>query len=307
MIIPPFKDHHIHFTINGRLPTKEEILLIKDSFIKHGIFFVNDMGHKSGIGLEVKKILSEHLDIKSAGYAIYKKGTYGVFLGKGISDIRDIKAVIQEIKDNKADFLKIVNSGIVSHRNGGMITPGGFNLNELRLICDYAKEIGINKILCHVNGDKAIKNAIIAGATSIEHGYFVSNETLFMMKEMNVSWTPTVYAMLSFSSQIAEYQRQYIESIIEKHLSSINNAASIGVRLNIGTDSGAKGVKHGDSFFEEMKLFRKAGLSFEQILNAACVDKEEIKNRNYLIVEEDFIDTKYIIPSPKNTITALKS
>ncbi|BCB95299.1 hypothetical protein JZK55_02210 [Dissulfurispira thermophila] len=58
MIIPPFKDHHIHFVINGRLPTKKELFFIRDSLIQHGIFSVNDMGHKSGIGLEAKKILN---------------------------------------------------------------------------------------------------------------------------------------------------------------------------------------------------------------------------------------------------------
>ncbi|BCB95297.1 hypothetical protein JZK55_02190 [Dissulfurispira thermophila] len=239
-------------------------------------------------------ILNKCLNIESAVYAVYKKGTYGVFLGKGVSDIGDIKNVIQEIQNTKADFLKIVNSGIVSPRNGGMITPGGFTLNELRLICSYAKEIGIDKISCHVNGDASIKDAITSGVSCIEHGYFISDETLLMMKEMNVSWTPTVYAMLSFASCTSGHERQYIESIVEKHLSSINHAASMGIRLCIGTDSGAKAIKHGGSFFEEMRLFKRAGLSLKQILNAACMDKEEIDRGNYLVIKEDFIDAKKI-------------
>ena len=58
----------------------------------------------------------------------------------------------------------------------------------------------------------------------------------------------------------------------------------------VDSDSGAKEVSHGGSFFEEMRLFRRAGLTNEQILSAACMDAGEIEKGNYLLVKEDFIE-----------------
>lgn len=293
LIIPPFRDHHMHFIVDGRLPTDEELLHIKDSLFQHGIFSVKDMGHKSGIGLKAKNILKEYLDIKSAGYAIYKKGTYGIFLGIGVSDRAEIINAIKYIADKGADFIKVINSGIVCTKGEGLVTEGGFTSEELEIISEESEIRGL-KFVCHANSDYAIQNAVNAGASSIEHGFFISKETLNIMAETGVSWTPTVYALLSFASVLISSERGYIDEVIENHLSSINYAASIGVRLNIGTDSGSKGVRHGDSFFEELRLFQNAGLSLEQILSGACMDRSEIERGNYLVVKEDFIEAKKI-------------
>ena len=292
--IPPFTDTHIHFAVEGRPVQPDRLPGIMHELIKHGIFSVNDMGYKTGIGLEAKQLAGATklpLKIKSAGYAIYRKGTYGVFIGKGVSGIEEIRKAVRYMADSGADFIKVVNSGIVSFKGTMHITPGGFPPDELNAICDEAGESNL-EVACHVNGDAAIMNAIQAGVKSIEHGYFISDETLHAMKEKNVSWTPTVFALLSYASELRLSERRYMEEVIEDHLSSINYAASIGVKLNIGTDSGSKGVKHGWSFFEELRLFQKAGLSSEQILSAACMGEHEIDKGNYLIVKEDFINTK---------------
>lgn len=287
--IPPFIDAHIHFVLDGRPATPAELLNIEDRLLKCGIFSVNDMGHKSGIGLEAKKIL-KWLNIKSAGYAVYKKGTYGAFLGKGVSGKGKIKGIMKEIADSGADFIKLINSGVVSVEGAGFVTEGGFSKEELKTIAEEAKGKNL-EIRCHANSDEAIRNAVNIGVSSIEHGYFISDETLHMMKETGVSWTPTVYALLSFSLTLPSMERRYIEEVIENHLASINYAASIGVKLNIGTDSGSKGVRHEESFFEELRLFQKAGLFLEQILSAACMSKDAVAKGNFLIAGKDFIST----------------
>lgn len=292
--IPPFRDSHIHFVIDGKRVSDEGIILIGNNLLKKGIKAVYDMGYKSGEGLRAKDILSDLLIIKSAGYAIYKSGTYGVFLGKGISEKGEIKKTVKEIFLSGADFIKVVNSGIIHPK--GYITPGGFSFDNLKMICDVTKELGL-KVLCHVNGDKAIRDAIKAGASSIEHGYYISKETIHMLKEKNISWTPTVYALKVYSEFLKGEERLYLEKVIEEHLWSINYASSIGVNLKVGTDSGSKGVKHGDSFLEELRLFQKAGLSFEKIIDAACMGKDEVREEEYLEVDVDFISTgKVIVP-----------
>lgn len=286
----------MHFTLEGKPAQSNELLEIMLQLARCGIFSVNDMGYKTGIGFEAKRLLKEvnvPLTIKSAGYAIYRKGTYGVFLGRGISEKGEIKKTIADIASAGADFIKIVNSGIICFKGAVHITAGGFPFEELKILCSESKERNL-EVACHVNGDAAIKNAVEAGVSSIEHGYFISDETLHSMKEKNISWAPTVFALLSRASELSLSDRRHMEKIIDNHAKSINYAASIGVKLNIGTDSGSKGVRHGESFFEELRLFQKTGLSLEQILSAACMSEHEIDKGNYLIVKKDFIKTKNI-------------
>ncbi len=296
--IPPFMDSHMHFVVDGKAVSRDGLLSIMNNLVRYGVFRVQEMGYKTGIGFEAKKILSENnppnpLTIRSSGFAIYKKGTYGVFLGKGISERHEIKKTVNDIADAGADFLKVVNSGVVSSKGEGLITPGGFPLEDLKIICDEAKERNL-LISCHANGDDAIRNAVIAGVSSIEHGFFISRETIQLMAEKGTSWTPTVFALLTLTSTLPSFERKYIEKVVERHLQSINYADSAGIQLKIGTDSGSKGVKHGESIFDELALFRNAGIAFDKILSYACIGNEEINRGNYLTVTKDFIESRKI-------------
>ena len=291
--IPPFMDSHIHFTLDGKPATDEQLISIMNSYKRNGIFSIIDMGHRTGVGLKAKKILEGQIDIKSAGFAIYKKKSHGTFLGIGIKDKEEIKGAIKTIADAGADFIKVVVSGIVCPKGGGLSTTIGFSVEELKIIANEAKERRLD-FVCHANADSFIKDSIEAGAKSIEHGFYISNETLHMMKEAEVTWTPTVFPLQSIKSQLESPEQEYIEYITESHLSSINYAASIGVKLNVGTDSGSRGVEHGESFFDELQWFRKAGLSLKQILSAACMSDDEIEKGNYLLVKKDFFITRSI-------------
>lgn len=291
--IAPFRDSHMHFTVDGKPASAEKFLEIKKRYLRNGIFSVNDMGHATGIGLKAKNCLDRQIAIKTAGFAIYKKGTYGAFLGKPVALKEEIRTIIKDISDAGADFIKVVNSGIVCTKGTELITEGGFSPEELEIISGEAKERNL-ELVCHANSDTAIRNSVAAGAKSVEHGFFVSRETLHMMAEAGTSWTPTVIALLSLTSELSSSERKYILEVIENHLISISYAASIGVRLNIGTDSGSRGVEHGASFFDEMQLFRKAGLSLEKTLSAACMGGEEMEKGNFLLVKKDFIPTKKI-------------
>ncbi len=288
IMIPPFEDSHMHFTIEGTPASTEELKEVMDTCKRYGIFSLKDMGHKSGAGLNAKKDARRGVSVKSAGYALFKKGGYGTFLGKGVGGKEEIIRTVREIADTGADFIKVINSGIVSTKGDVPITEGGFSPEELKIITEEAQKRN-REVACHANSDTAIRNAVEAGVSSIEHGFFVSGETLHMMAESGTAWTPTVYALWTLASLKEPPERAYVQKVVEDHLASLHYAASIGVRLRVGTDSGSRGVGHGKAFFDEMRMWEKAGLALEQILSAACMDKEEIEKRNYLVVGKDFV------------------
>jgi len=111
---------------------------------------------------------------------------------------------------------------------------------------------------------KNIKNAIKADVSSIEHGFFISEENIYMIKDYNVEWTPTINALYSITKFLNKEEKKYINSIIDRHIKMVYLTSNIGVKLNIGSDSGSKGIEHCNSFFEEINFFKKLGVDFKQ-------------------------------------------
>ena len=261
-------------------------------YARQGIFSLWDMGSRDGVGLRLKKALNRREDLpirlKSAGYALHKKGLYGGFLGRGLEGKKEIREAVAGIFREGGDLVKVVHSGIVSLKNPGKISSGGFTREELRCLVEEAQQYGL-PVHCHVNSDPSIREAASFPISSIQHGFFISEETLHLLKEKNIQWTPTLYALDHLRNGLPAEQEGALEKIVEGHLESLSRAAQLGVLLVAGTDSGSQGVSPDRSFLEELALFKKAGLNLEQILSAACLDPEEIGKGNYLLVKEDFI------------------
>ena len=291
-IIPPFRDGHLHFFQDGAPLTVERALTTLPVYARQGIFALWDMGSRDGVGLRLKKALGRLEDppirLKSAGYALHKKGWYGGFLGRGVEGKKEIREAVAGIFREGGDFVKVVHSGIVSLKNPGRITSGGFTREELQCLVEEAQQYGL-PVHCHVNSDPSIREAASFPISSIQHGFFISEETLHLLKEKNIQWTPTLYALDHLKNGLPAEQAGAVEKIVAGHLESVSRAAQLGVRLVAGTDSGSPGVSPGRSFLEELALFKKAGLSLEQILSAACLDPGEIGKGNYLLVKDDFI------------------
>ena len=291
-VIPPFRDGHLHFFRDGAPLTVEGALTALRVYARQGVFALWDMGSRDGVGLRLKKALGRQeapvIRLKSAGYALHKKGLYGGFLGKGVKGTKEIREAVAGIVREGGDFLKVVHSGIVSLKNPGRITSGGFTREELRCLVEEAQQYGL-PVHCHVNSDPAIREAASFPISSIQHGFFISEETLHLLKEKNIQWTPTLYALDHLKNGLPAEQKGAVEKIVDGHLESLSRAAQLGVGLVAGTDSGSQGVSPGRSFLEELALFEKAGLGLEQILSAACLDPGEMEKGNYLLVKEDFI------------------
>ncbi len=292
LFISPFQDAHIHLMIDGHPATLDDCPSLFAEYFSKGIVSLVDMGHKSGLGLEFQKISVRKnpfpMKVLTAGWALHKKGEYGGFLGPGVKGKKEIRTALRSLADAGSNFIKILNSGIVSLREETPVTSGGFSGEEWEVIQEESA-LHCLPIHCHANSDRAIRQAVDFNVSSIEHGFFISRETLQAMAEKGVAWTPTAFALLSLRASLSPEEQNRVERIVDLHLEAINYAASIGVKLQVGTDSGSKGVRPGESFFKELQLFQKAGLSLEQILSAACLIPEEIKRGNYLLVENNFI------------------
>jgi imidazolonepropionase-like amidohydrolase len=293
LTIPPFRDQHIHFLAAGRplslAGAQEQVA----AYRRCGIFSLREMGAANGLGLAVKEALKraplEGLRLEACGQALHRSGTYGGFLGRGVSGPAEIRRAVRDLAAAGADFLKIIHSGIVTLRPEDPVTAGGFSREELHVLAEESQNRAL-PLHCHANGDGAIRTAAALPVTSIEHGFFMSRDSLQILREKGVVWIPTIFALAHLEEGLSADQRRERDRIIAGHLETVAYAVSIGVRVRVGTDSGAGHLRPGVSFFEELRLLRQAGLSLAQIVEAACLGPEENRAGDFLMVEEDFIE-----------------
>ncbi len=252
-------DTHLHLSLGGDPIANAQLQLAA------GVGVVRDAGDRDGLldGFAMPSSLT----VVRTGPAIFKKGSYGSFLG----DNREL-TLAEKVVQTPSSFVKVILTGLVSFDNYGEIGPQQWSLAELSEIVEMAAVVG-KKVMVHVNSDKACKEAVAAGVHSIEHGYFIEPETLTSMAEKGIFWTPTIAAM---ANQILDPDKRFsgaqlviIKRNAERQLEMIRFAYEAGVKLSIGTDSGSYNVPHGQTFLREMELFVEAGIEKSEVWQIA--------------------------------------
>ncbi len=259
-------DTHVHLTLGG------------DPFenahrqLAAGVAVVRDAGDRDASldGLELPSALT----VVRTGPAIFKKGSYGSFLGEN----RDL-TLSEIIARTPSSFVKVILTGLVSFDVYGEVGRQQWSFAELSEIVRMAAAVG-KKVMVHVNSDKACREAVNAGVHSLEHGYFIAFETLEMMAEKGVYWAPTVAAMANQSrdpdGRFSVDQLAIIERNYKRHMEMIQFAHANGVKLTIGTDSGSYNVPHGSSFLREMEIFAEAGIPVTEVWRIATENGRQL-------------------------------
>jgi imidazolonepropionase-like amidohydrolase len=161
-----------------------------------------------------------------------------------VADGKDacIKAVRQMYKEG-ADLVKITASGgVLSLEKDG--TGPQFSEEEIRAIVETAKDYGM-RVAAHAHGAEAMKRAIRAGVTSIEHGTLMDDETISLFKQHGVWYVPTIIAGKSVSDTASKHPEYFPPIIAGKAIaigsmiqSTFARAYKAGVKVAFGTDAG---------------------------------------------------------------------
>lgn len=257
-------DAHVHIALDGAdykkmkklhegEPYEGHIRGILSSYKDAGFTFLRDGGDKWGCSLLAKSLAPEYdIDYRTPGFAIYKKGSYGSILGRSFSDIDEFKELLAEVKENNCDFVKIMGSGIMDFNVYGVITECTILPEEMSDMIKMSHDAGF-AVMVHCNGNERIIKALEAGADSIEHGYYMEEETLDLMKEKDAFWTPTVIPVAALAGQPG-FNEDVIRRILEKHMENIHKAAEMGVNLLSGSDAGSFMVPHVKGSLKEFNL-----------------------------------------------------
>ena len=224
-----------------------------------GVVYFRDGGDPFGAGLFARKIAPEYgIEYATCAFAIHKKGHYGGIVGFEWTDLHDYRALVKKARELGAQFIKLMYSGLIDFTCYGGITGVPLERGEIKELVNIAHAEGF-AVMAHVNGAKAVLDAVECGTDSIEHGCYADPACFEAMKQHGTLWVPTLAAIEGFCGR-AGYEGGVPERILETQLEAVSQASKIGVKIACGSDSGAFGVPHGEGAANEMRLLRQAGV-----------------------------------------------
>jgi imidazolonepropionase-like amidohydrolase len=179
------------------------------------------------------------------------------------------KAVRQRYKDG-SDTIKITaTGGVLSIAKNGANPQ--FTEDEIRAVVQTARDYGF-KVAAHAHGAEGIKRAVRGGVDSIEHGTFMDDETMRLMKERGTFYVPTisagnwVYEQAQNPDFFPPIVRPKALQVGPQIQQTFAKAYKAGVRILFGTDTGVSA--HGRNA-HEFKLMVDAGMPPMEALKAA--------------------------------------
>ncbi len=274
-------DCHVHCGL-GQLRGLKKSDVVDESSVKvmkdliqiyqnKGVQAIRDGGDGSGIGIILRDISKDSdLIFKTPIHALYKRGHYGDFLGKSVDDVKDGIKKMNGLIEKKPDFIKIILTGIMSFTELGTSGPVGFSKSECSEMIDHAHQKGLS-VMVHANTPEGIMIALESGADTIEHGYGINDECLHAMYESGIIWVPTLapfanIARCNESSPMKKYQK-VSEAYFRQHQWMVTKADAIGVKIALGSDSGATLVPLGQGTLDELGYLLDCGLTEEKLEN----------------------------------------
>jgi imidazolonepropionase-like amidohydrolase len=243
-----------------------------DAVADAGVAAVRDAGRSDNAGCHSMRT-NGRVRVVTAGRALYKEGGYGARFGVAVKTRDAIAHEIIRLKNAGAGIIKAMASGMVSLKNPGTITPGGFERDELAHIVGEASKLGLG-VMAHANGEAAILACAEAGVHSIEHGFFMTERALDLMARKRVYWVPTVGALAraADSGKASAEAKAFVRELVLSHLGRIGYAHAIGVSLALGTDCVLPDSRYREAYDAELAYLERAGIPRDEVMRIACED-----------------------------------
>ena len=300
-VMPGLMDMHVHLSGQGSKKSYSEKFFMNDTdaafrstvfakkTLQAGFTTVRDLGeHFKGLPISLRKAIDqgyvEGPRIYAAGKSIATTGGHadptnglrhdmmgdpGADRGVINGPAEAMKAVRQRYKEG-ADVIKLtVTGGVLSLAKSG--SNPQFTEEELRAVVKTAKDYDF-VVAVHAHGAEGMKRAVRAGVDSVEHGTYMDNETIKLMKKNGTYYVPTISAGKWVAEKAAEdgYYPAVVQpkaaAIGPKIQSTFGKAYEKGVKIAFGTDAGV--FPHGLNG-REFRYMVEAGMPpFEAIQSA---------------------------------------
>jgi imidazolonepropionase-like amidohydrolase len=241
----------------------------------------------------------------------------------GVADgVEEIRKTTREILRAGADWIKLATTGGVLS-TADAPTSSQLTIEEIATAV-YEAAAQEKRCMAHAQGTEGIKNALLAGVASIEHGVYLTDELIDLMLEKQVYLVPTLIAPLA----VVEFSQEHPDllppmmaakamSVVESHQRSFRKAVEAGVKIAMGTDSGVG--RHGING-QELQLMVENGMTAMQAIVASTFSAAQLmhlderlgtlevgKLADVIIVDGDVLSDIHRIADPANVKLVLKA
>jgi len=199
------------------------------------------------------------------------------FSSDGVAD--GIDGVTMKVRENikyGADVIKFMaTGGVLSEGDNPALAQ--YSPEEMKAIVDTAHSLG-RKAMAHAHGAGGIKFAVLAGVDSIEHGSYINDEDIELMKQHGTYLVPTVYLgdwLLENDSKLG-LTPDMIEKaniVIPEARKNLAHAFQSGVKVAFGTDAAV--YPHGLNA-HEFPVMVKLGLTPLQAIQSATINAADL-------------------------------
>lgn len=251
------------------------------SALHSGITTVRDCGAANGVALELAAAIESGLidgaRLRAAGRVITMTGGHGYFMGRQADGVDAVRHAVRTELHGGAHFIKAMATG-------GVLTPGviptqtALLLEELTAIVQEAHNAG-KRVATHAIGREGIRNALLAGVDSIEHGFYLDEELFELAVAQGTFLVPTLLAIDGIANEgerggAPGWMVDKAQLEVERSREMFKAAVGSGMKIAAGTDAGTPFNPH-DAMDRELALMVDIGLSPIQAIVSATRDAAE--------------------------------
>lgn len=264
-ILPGLVDAHVHLGAQGEIPLQQQdimpiefntILAIKNAemTLEAGVTTIRDMGCRGNISIAIRDAIKQNLirgpKIVAAGRHITVTGGLVDYFPGWIASkagpcfvVNGIDSTIQAVRElikAGSDFIKLDGSGATVNP----YSPPHKRTMSHEEMSAAVKEAHRNgrRVAVHAEPIEAIQDALKAGADTIEHGFFLDEETAQMMYEYGTVFVPTLCIIkLRYETGkevLEDFVWERVQSVYLHHRKAFKIAQEVGLKIAAGSDAG---------------------------------------------------------------------
>ena len=278
-VVPGLIDAHVHI---GSLPQLRAAL-------ESGVTTVRSAGVSSFVDVGIRELVKKgHVvgpDVIATGYHVRPVIAPEMFfdfpdlgdLMHGVNDVDGLRRVTRVMLSRGVDWIKT----LATERAGTPDTDPRkqvYTETELRAIVEEAATKNI-PVMAHAHGAEGAHAAVKAGVRSIEHGTYLTDETLQLMAKQGTYFDPTADIVNDLAEAGGDYDNAGLKRRGEMMrpilLAAVRRAQKMGVKIVAGSDTGY-GPTSIARVSREAVVLTTAGLTPLQALQAATVTNAEM-------------------------------
>jgi imidazolonepropionase-like amidohydrolase len=227
-----------------------------------------------------------------------------------INSVEDAAKAVRLHYKRGDDVIKIMPSGGVLDQSASG-DNSQLTLEEIKAVVSTAHDYGFT-VAAHAHGAESIRRAVIGGVDSIEHGTYMDDQDMKLMKERGTFYVPTIIAgdYVAHKALIPGYYPPQVAAkaaaIGPLIIGTAGRAYKAGVKIAFGTDAGV--YPHGENA-HEFELMVQAGMPPLYAIQAATVSASQLLKHDKdlgSVTAGKFADVVAVTGNPLDNIALLK-